>query len=142
MFSFRGDAHKFYLRIKNSVNKKQSVSSLKEIAEIKEIKSFYQELSVTDLTNIRYRMIKEHNGSGIIPLIFGSLPWLGFIFSKQLQTLLFIDGAYLWAWFLIGYSLILSIGLILHYREKAWTSIHLELLDDVINEKQKHSGKN
>jgi len=88
-------------KAKKRLENKQPIHQLEELVEIKEIKEFYKQLHTSDLINIRYRMIKEQNGTGIIPFIVGSLPWLGFIFSKQLQTLLFKDGLYLWVWFLL-----------------------------------------
>lgn len=136
MLSLRGDVHKFYLKVKKTIDEDQSVYQLKTIKEIKAIKKVYQKLTVSELTFIRYKMIKEQGGMGIIPLLFGSLPWLGFIFSKQLQALLFKDGVHLWAWFLLIYSIILIAGFIIHYREKAWASLHIEIIEDLINEMQ------
>jgi len=135
MFSLRGDVHKFYLKLKKTLSKNKSINKLREIEEINEIRQFYQTLTVSELTNIRYKMIKEQNGMGIIPLLFGSLPWLGFIFSRQLQIFLFKDGAHIWLWFIIGYSLILFLAFLLHYRERAWASLHIEIIEDILSER-------
>lgn len=141
MLSFRGDVHKFYLKLKRTLQKNKSIHDLSEIKEINEIRQFYLKLSIPELMNIRYRMIKEQNGSGMIPIFFASIPWVGFVFSKQLQSFLFKDGTYLWAWFITIYGLILTASFIIHYREKAWASVHVEIIEDTlrVKEREEHS---
>ncbi|MEH7436939.1 hypothetical protein V7182_05540 [Neobacillus drentensis] len=101
---------------------------MKELKEIESIQKFYSSLDSEQLQLIYYRMIKEKNGSGIIPIFVSSFPWLLFLFSKPLMDFLFKDGSMLWALFGFGYLLILIGSVILHFREKAWASFHLEII--------------
>jgi hypothetical protein len=137
VISLRGDAHKIFLRTKKAVQKGQSIRNLKEFREIEDIKELYQSLDSDSLKLIHYRMIKEKNGSGIIPVFVTSIPWLLFLFSKQLSQFLFKEGHWLWAIFGFVYLLVLIISVILHFREKAWAAFHMEIIQDILAERKK-----
>jgi hypothetical protein len=134
MLSLRGDAHKFYLRLKRS-KKQQAIDECKELAEIEEIQTFYTEMDSRTLNKIQYRMVKEKNGSGIIPIFISAGPWLLFIFSKQLQRFLFKEGSLLWIGFVLVYMTTLTVSVIVHFREKAWASVHIEIIQDILRER-------
>ncbi|MEO2077048.1 MAG: hypothetical protein ABGX20_16900 [Bacillus sp. (in: firmicutes)] len=108
---------------------------MKEIKEIESIQKFYSSLDSEKLQQIYYRMIKEKNGSGIIPIFVSSVPWLLFLFSKPLMDFLFKEGSMLWALFGCGYLLILIGSVILHFREKAWAAFHMEIIQDILKER-------
>ncbi|KYD09073.1 hypothetical protein MXL46_05905 [Heyndrickxia sporothermodurans] len=129
MFSLRGDAHKIYLQLKQ-----KGIEQAHFLTEIKEIKCFYNSIDTETLTFIYYRMIKERNASGIIPLFVSSIPWLLFLFSTQLQKFLFKDGSVLWAIFGAVYLLILVVCVLLHYREKAWAALHIAVIEGILKE--------
>ncbi|EKN68943.1 hypothetical protein BABA_11841 [Neobacillus bataviensis LMG 21833] len=133
MFSYRGDAHKVYLQLQKTVHKKESVNDLKELVEIEEIMALYQSLGSDILRLIYYRMVKEKNGSGFIPIFLTSVPWLLLMFSKQITDLL---GSVLWVTFGFIYLFILIISVILHFREKAWAAFHMEIIQDILNERK------
>ncbi|MBB2479346.1 hypothetical protein H5P36_04025 [Bacillus sp. APMAM] len=137
MFSLRGDAHKVYLQLKQN-----GVNQTNFLTEIKEIKDFYQSLDSNTLTLVYYRMIKERNASGIIPLFVSSIPWLLFLFATQLQKFLFRDGSMLWAIFGFVYLLILIVSVLLHFREKAWAAFHLAIIEDILKEREKSPNSN
>jgi hypothetical protein len=127
MFTFRGDAHKFYLKVKNSKSKLQ----LKEINDLTAIIQFYQTLDSSLLYKIKYQMMKEQNASGSIPLLVTTVPWLLFIFSKPLLNLLFGDFN-LWVPFVLIYVTLLLLGIYLHFHERAWAKVHLEIIEDLL----------
>ena len=135
MFSLRGDAHKFYLRLRKKKVNQQSIEQCKELAEIEEIQTFYEEIDSRTLNNIQYKMVKEKNGSGIIPVFISAGPWLLFIFSKQLQRFLFKEGSMLWAAFVVMYLTTLTVSVIVHFQEKAWAAVHIEIIQDILRER-------
>lgn len=92
MFSFRGDAHKLFLTLKEQ----KDIHSNKDLKETAEIKSFYESLESETLRLIFYRMVKEQNGTGIIPIFVTAIPWLLFLFSDKIQDFLFKDGILIW----------------------------------------------
>lgn len=80
-------------------------------------------------------MIKEKQGSGIIPIFVTSIPWFFFLFSKQLQEFLFKEGSLLFLLFGIFYMLTLTISVVVHFREKAWAALHIEMIQDIVGER-------
>lgn len=140
MFSTKGDAHKVFLRLKKTIHNGDIINDMKEYQEIEEIQTLYLSLDSNTLKLIHYRMIKEYNGSGIIPILISSAPWLLLLFSKQLSQYLFKDGSWLWAGFCIVYLLGLGISVIIHFREKAWASFHMEIIQDILKERKKDKG--
>lgn len=138
MFTPRGDAHKFYLKLKKTVRSGHPVHQLKEIIEVNDIKQFYNQMNGDQLSNIRYRMLKEKDGNGMIPLLVTALPWLGFLVSNQLQSFL-TKGIHILFVFLIAYMLVMTTSVILHYREKAWATVHIEIIEDILKEREKRT---
>ncbi|MFD2043333.1 hypothetical protein ACFSTA_02925 [Ornithinibacillus salinisoli] len=132
MFSFRGDAHKIYRQLKKSPGK---ISDIGYMKETEEIQNYYQTLDNGTLKLIYYRMVKEKNGSGIIPIYATAIPWLLFLFSSPLQDYLFKKGSINWVIFSLIYVTILTISLILHFREKAWAVFHIEIIQDILKER-------
>lgn len=131
--SFRGDAWKFYLKLKKTTQSGKEINHLQEISELEEIYQFYNHLDSHLLRKIRYRMLKEKKGSGMIPIFVTAIPWLLFIFSKQLQGFLFKDGGYLWLIFGLVYLTILISSVIIHFRENAWANVHTEIIEDILS---------
>lgn len=137
MASFRGDAWRFYQKLVSTKQKGDKIDELKEIVELKEIEDFYETLDDSTLMKIRYRMMKEKKGSGIIPIFVSSVPWLLFIFSKQLQTVLFKNGGYLWVGFVFLYIITLIFSVIVHFRENAWAYVHTKMIEDILKRRNK-----
>lgn len=142
MISFRGDAWKFYLKLKETNKTGNDVNELKELTELQEIENFYERFNDATLIKIRYRMLKELKGSGIIPIFVTTIPWLLFIFSKQLQALLFNDGSKLWLAFVLVYVTMLFFSVIVHFREQAWANVHKEMIEDILDRRKEKSEDN
>ena len=140
MLSFRGDAHKIYLKLKKNARRDRSFKHLKEMEEVRKIQQFYQGLDSETLKIIYYRMLKEENGSGIIPILITAIPWFLFLFTNQLQKFLFGKGYYYLILFTIIYFFLLFFTVILHFREKAWASFHIQMICDILEER-KEVGK-
>ncbi|MBP1949937.1 hypothetical protein [Virgibacillus litoralis] len=135
MFSFRGDAHKLFLDLKGQ----RDIHSNKDLKETAEIKSFYKTLESDTLRLIYYRMVKEQNGTGIIPIFVTAIPWLLFLFSDKIQDFLFKDGILIWAIFITIYLILLTVSAFFHFKEKAWAALHIEIIKDVLGERDNNS---
>ncbi|MDY0410232.1 hypothetical protein [Paracerasibacillus soli] len=88
MFSSRGDAHHLYLQLKKERHLKEN----KYLKETADIQKFYETVDSHTLKLIYYRMVKEKNGLGIIPIFATGIPWLLFLFSNKIQDFLLIMG--------------------------------------------------
>lgn len=129
----RGDAHKLYLKLKRTYKKGQlSLNEMAEVKEVTEIIRFYSNINTDTLEKILYRMIKEKNGSGIIPIFVSTVPWLLFLFSEPLQKFLLKDGMFGAIVFALFFVILLSTSVILHFREKAWASFHIAIIKDIL----------
>lgn len=133
MFSFRGDAHKIYLTLKGQKN----IDANEKLKETAEVKSFYESLDSKTLQLIHYRMIKEQNGMGIIPIFVTAIPWLLFLFSSKIQEVLLKNGSLPLTIFIFLYLVILTISTIFHFKEKAWAAFHIEIIKDILRERKK-----
>ena len=142
MFATRGDAHIFYLKLKTTLSKDQQFISIQELTEIDEIQKFYSTIDDRMLKKIYYRMIKEKNGSGIIPILVSSGPLILLVFSNQLQKFLFNYGGLIVIGFSFIYILLLTISVILHFHEKAWAAVHIEIIQDILKERNKPLSSN
>jgi hypothetical protein len=132
MFKLRGDAHKIYFQLRKTPH---LIRETKYVKEMEEIRTFYKSLETDVLKLIHYRMIKEKNGSGMIPIFVTAIPWLLFLFSTHLEDFLFKDGSILWLFFGFIYLLCLAISVILHFRESAWAATHIKIIQDIIQER-------
>jgi uncharacterized membrane protein YcjF (UPF0283 family) len=141
MFSTKGDAHKVFLRLRRTVQNGETIKHMREYQEIEEIQTLYKSLDSNTLQLIHYRMIKEYNGSGMIPILVSSAPWLLLLFSKQLSTYLFHEGKWLWAGFCIVYIIALAASVIIHFREKAWAAFHMEIIQDILKDRKSENAK-
>ncbi|MGG7620838.1 hypothetical protein [Bacillus coreaensis] len=135
--SFRGDAHKLYMKLIKVYKHDKPLGQVRELLEIEEIRAFYQTIETATLQLIYYRMTKEKQGSGIIPIFVTSIPWFFFLFSKQLQEFLFKEGSFLFLLFGIFYMVTLTISVIVHFRENAWAAVHIEIIQDIVKEREK-----
>lgn len=136
--AFRGDAHRLYIKLTKANRQDESLRQVKELVEIQEIRAFYQTIETATLQLIYYRMTKEKQGSGIIPIFVTSIPWFFFLFSKQLQEFLFKEGSLLFLLFGIFYMVTLTISVIVHFRENAWAAVHIEVIQDIVEARGKH----
>lgn len=45
----------------------------------------------------------------------------------------------LWLPFSMVYMILLVVGVILHFREKAWAAFHIEMIQDILEERKNES---
>ncbi|WP_244857068.1 hypothetical protein [Oceanobacillus sp. J11TS1] len=126
----RGDAHKLYLQLKEMPV--EDIKKSQYLRETAAIKAFYQLLDNETLRLIYFQIVKEKNGIGIIPIFATAIPWLLFLFANPLENFLFHDGSSNWMIFSIVYLILLSISLVLHFKEKAWANVHMEIIQDIL----------
>lgn len=130
---FRGDAHKIYKRLKEN---QDAIHESKYLKDLYEVRKFYESIESNVLQLIYYRLVKEENGSGMIPIFVSSIPFLFLIFSEHLQKILFQEGTRNWMIFIVCYITGITFALFLHFREKAWASSHIEMIKDILEERK------
>jgi len=115
----------------------RDIKKSKYLKETKEIKVFYQSLDSETLQLIYYQIVKEKGGIGIIPIFATGIPWLLFLFSNPLENFLFHNGSFNWMIFSFLYLILLTISLIMHFKEKAWAVVHTEIIHDILEMRKK-----
>lgn len=113
----------------------EEIKKSRYLQETKAIKEFYQTLDKETLQLIYYQIAKEKNGTGIIPIFATAIPWLLFLFANPLESFLFQDGSSYWIIFAFLYLVLLSISLILHFKEKAWAVVHVKIIQEILAER-------
>jgi len=116
---------------------RDSIHDSKYLKELYEVRKFYESLDRDVLQLIYYRLIKEKNGSGMIPIFVSSIPFLFLIFSQHLQKILFQEGTRNWMIFIVCYITGITAALFFHFRENAWASSHIEMIKDILEERKK-----
>ena len=105
------------------------------LKETDDIKKFYQSLDSETLQLIYYRIAKEMNGIGVIPVFISAIPWLFVLLANPLESFLFYGGSSNWLIFAVIYLILLTISLILHFKEKAWGVVHSEIIKDILSKR-------
>src|SRR5699024_10724997 len=136
MFSFRGNAHKVYLKLRNQTEVKQN----KDIQETAKINANYETHASKSLQLFYYRMIKEQSGKGIIPIFVTAISLLLFLFSEKIQHVLFDNGGMIWAIFILVYLIALTISTVFHFKERAWAAFHIEIIKDILDSRKEKKG--
>lgn len=129
---FRGDVHKIYCHLKKNPN---NIKTSKYLRDVQEVYEFYETVESDTLKFIYYRLIKENNGSGMIPMLISTIPFLLMILSDDLKTLPLMEGRN-WLFFIFIYLIALSFFLFVHFRERAWASSHIEIIQDILKERK------
>lgn len=136
MFSLRGDAHKVYLKLKKAAHQNQNAEEIDELAEMEEIRQLYLTLESATLRKVYYRMTKEKRLRRHSHPCFCFALAL-FLFSQRLQQFLFKDGSWLWIIFVVLYVFMLIPSVFLHFREQSWASVHIEIIQDILKDREK-----
>ena len=131
---FRGDAHKIYCRLRKNPD---NIRKSKYLKDVREVQEFYDSVESDVLRLIFYRLIKEKNGSGMIPIYVSAFSFLLMILSNHLHDLFFAEGRGYWMFFIFMFIYLIAItfSLFVHFREQAWAASHIEIIQDILEER-------
>ncbi|MBY6277195.1 hypothetical protein [Symbiobacterium thermophilum] len=127
----RGDVDRFYRAIRRE-HPEPPPGPIRHLDHVRTIADYYARLSQQERLLMLAWARKEESGIGIIPLALSAIPFFGLIVSARLQEVL--NRLPIWqvfvTWLLFG-SLVL-LGFYVHQSQKAWTALHITLLEQAI----------
>lgn len=131
----KGDVDKLYRHLHKKYGDHLFIKNIHEMKDVKRIWDFYNKFDQQELRFLYAKMKKEHGGIGMIPLVASSLSFVGFIFGENLRNWINHYDPYGWILFIIVYTTFIVAALYLHYREKAWSTLHLTVVESILAEK-------
>jgi hypothetical protein len=127
----RGDAHRFYLKLRRRCPK--PTGPLKQLDYLRGIRSYYAQLEPGDRQLLLAWARKEESGIGLIPTALSGVPLIGLIFAPFIQGSVRLMAPWVWlALWLVG-AVAFVMGVYIHHRQKAYTTLHIQILEQLCN---------
>lgn len=127
----RGDVDRFYCSMRQD-HPTPVQGPLPCLDHVRAIAQYYDGLPQQERLLLLAWAKKEESGIGVIPLALSAVPFLGLLLGTRVQDPL--NGRPLW--FTFGLWIVASIFLVLayytHQRQKAFTTLHIVLLEQAI----------
>lgn len=131
MFYPAGDAHRLYRRLRRRYPGTPPVP-LPELDHLREIHRFYTSLDPDDLRLLLAWLKKERKGVGMIPVTLPAVIWFAFLFSSTIEKTVTERWPLGWVVLLALWVPVVLITVYVHFRERAWTDLHIALAEDAL----------
>ncbi|HYF91459.1 MAG TPA: hypothetical protein VD969_04355 [Symbiobacteriaceae bacterium] len=124
----RGDSHRLYCRLRRSYPTPPR-GPMAELNHVRTIAQFYAGLDPGERDLLLAWAKKEESGLGLIPAALSGIPLLGLIFTPFMEKGIRSMPAWTWVLLWLVGALMLTAGIYIHYRQKAWSTLHVQLLE-------------
>ncbi len=127
----RGDVDRFYRALRREYPQPPT-GPCKHLDHVRRIAVYYEQLPLEERRLLLAWAKKEESGIGVIPLALSSVPLFGLIFSGKVQEP--VHRIPVWLVFVLWAvaALVLVTGFYIHQRQKAYSMLHIVLLEQAI----------
>lgn len=139
MAVFAGDAHRFYRRLRQRYPS-GAIGGVKELDHLRQIRQFYDAMDAGDRRLLHAWLKKERQGIGMIPLALTSIIWFSFMFGKQIEKTVTDGWPFGWIGLLGIWVTVVLTAVYVHFREQAWTELHISLIEAAAEEEKATDG--
>lgn len=128
---FRGDVDRFYHSLRRAYPTPPA-GPCRHLDQVRSIARYYAAMTQEERLLMLALAKKEESGIGIIPLALSGIPFFGLLLGSRIQEPLVRTPIWLifTLWGLA--ALLLVAGFYLHQRQKAYTMLHIVLLEQAI----------
>jgi hypothetical protein len=137
----KGDSHRLYLMLRRRFPQPPG-GRLAELDHVRAIHDYYARLDPVERHLLLAWAKKEESGLGLIPAALSGIPLIGLIITPFLQEPLTHVGPMAWMLLWLIGALAFVAGIYIHYRQKAYSTLHVSLLEDLCKAKPEpeHQG--
>lgn len=131
----QGDIHRFYLRLRRHWPTPPA-SPIDDLDHVRSIYDYYGQLPLHERRLLLAWAKKEESGIGLIPAALSGIPLLLLIFAPLIQDSLKVLDPWAWISLWFGGALLFTVGIYIHQRQKAYTTLHVQILDHLTQAEQ------
>lgn len=128
---WRGDVHRFYRALRQD-HPSPPPGPCRRLDHVREIAAYYEQMTQTERLLLLAWAKKEESGIGVIPLALSAVPFFGLLLGSRVQEPLSTVSIWYVYVLWVVFGLLLVGGLYLHQRQKAYTMLHVVLLEQAI----------
>jgi hypothetical protein len=135
----RGDSHRLYLELRRA-HPTPPQGPVKQLDQVRIIADYYAGMTLEERNLLLAWAKKEESGIGLIPAALSGIPLLGLIFAPFVQQT--IRQLAPWTWVLLWAAGAIGFvsGIYIHFRQKAWSTLHVHLLEQACRTPQDQAG--
>ena len=135
----RGDSHRLYLELRRA-HPTPPQGPVKQLDKVRTIAAYYAGMTPEERNLLLAWAKKEESGIGLIPAALSGIPLLGLIFAPFMQQTIRQLAPWMWMLLWAVGAVGFVAGVYIHYRQKAWSTLHVHLLEQVCRTPQEQAG--
>lgn len=131
----QGDIHRLYLQLRRH-SPTPPAGPIQALDLVRSIRDYYAQIPVTERRLLLAWAKKEESGIGLIPAALSGVPVIGFIFAPLIQAPFKEAASWVWISFWASCALAFVAGIYIHQRQKAYTTLHVVILQELCSSGQ------
>lgn len=130
----QGDVHRLFLQLRRH-SPTPPPGPIQALDLPRSIRAYYSQIPLEERRLLLAWAKKEESGIGLIPAALSGIPVIGFIFAPLIQAPFKEAAAWVWLTFWALCAVALVTGIYIHFRQKAYTTLHIVILQELCDQK-------